>query len=113
MMNARSRAWSARNARPFSIRASSERAIDHLHERSLLAENQALRFRHPEILAPFRVRADRHSITLVGSQVVEGDEGPSNVVRAFVRQKVTDQVTAASRNDAAPVLRVLPERLAL
>ena len=50
---------------------------------------------------------------LVLRERLEGDEPPRDVIGAFVRQEVTDQVSAAFRNDARPVASVLRECLAL
>src|SRR5262245_3441348 len=113
MMNARSRACSARNACPFSACDTPERAIDHLHERPLFPEDQTSRFGHREVLAPVRVRAQLHAIRLVRREALERNQAPGHVVRAFVRQEVADEPAAAPRDDAAPILSVSPEDVLL
>src|SRR5262245_13815691 len=113
MMKARSRACSARNARPFSAWDTVERAIDDLHEVPLLTKDKAFRLGHREVVAALGVRAELRAIGLVRGEALEGDEPPRDVVRSFVRQKVSDEVAAAARDDASPVLGVRPERVPL
>src|SRR6266851_156879 len=90
-----------------------EGSIDHFDEVSFFAKNDPFCLRHREVLTPFRIRFQARSIRLIRSQAVEGDQTPCNIIRSFVRQKIPDKMSAASRNDAAPILGVLLERLSL
>src|SRR5580698_8325026 len=80
-----------------------------VHDRdeiALFAQNKPLRLRHLEIRSPFRIRFDAGSIGLVRRKIVKRDQTPRNVVRAFIGQKISDQVAAAAGNDAAPVFSI-------
>src|SRR5215471_7308511 len=79
----------------------------------LFAEDKPFGLSHGEILRRFTIRLDARLVALVRSQAVEGDQAPGNVVRPFVRKKVSDEMAAASRNDAAPVFRLAAEGLPL
>src|SRR5262249_3257809 len=52
-------------------------------------------------------------VGLVRREIVECDQAPADVVRAFVRKKIADQMPAAARNHVAPSRRVFGERVAL
>ena len=59
------------------------------------------------------VAAQGGAVALVGGEAVKADQAPGDVVAAFVRQKVAEQLAAAAGNDAAPGLGVAAEGLAL
>src|SRR5215469_11514040 len=121
MMNAPGRAWSARKTSAFcawvgtgcSLRAkrwgNAEGRVYDFGEVSLFAQDKAFGLRRCKIFAGFLVGFETRLIAFVGSETVESDEPPRNVVCAFVRKEISDQMTAAAGNDATPVLGVLLE----
>ena len=96
-----------------SLRRNVERAVDNLDEGPLFAKDQLFGLRHREVLTRVGMCLQAGAIRFVRRQRPEGDEPPRDVVGAFVWQEVPDQMSAAFRNDARPVARVLRERLAL
>src|SRR3954470_7751076 len=86
---------------------------DRLQETPLFSENHAVVECQAEILPRFLIRFELCAVRLVGREAVESDQAPANVIGAFVRHEITEQVTAATGNDASPVLRVLAEILDL
>ncbi|MCY1374074.1 hypothetical protein D9M69_613900 [compost metagenome] len=78
-----------------------------------LAQDEALCLRQLEVGAAFGVVAQHRAVALVGGEAVETDQAPGDVIAAFVRQEVAEQVAAAAGNDAAPGLGVAAEGLAL
>ena len=90
-----------------------ERAIDDFDEVSFFAEDESLRLCHGEIRARLWIRFETRPVGFIGRQAVKRDQPPRDVVCAFVREKVPDQVAAATRNDAAPVPGVLLEGVSL
>src|SRR5512138_4037779 len=101
---ARSRLVARRNA---------ERSVDHLQERPLLAQDEPLRLGHREVGAALGIFPESTAILFIRRETVERDQSPPHVVRALVRQEVADEMAAAPGDDAAPVLGVLLERVAL
>src|SRR5260370_13645082 len=85
-----------------------EGSIDHFEEVSFFSKNAPFCFRHCEVLTPFRIRFQARSIRLIRSQAVESDQPPSNIIHSFARQKIPDERSATSRNDAATILHALP-----
>src|ERR1700677_4232415 len=83
-----------------------ERSLDDLEECALFAQNESLPLCGRKILARFRIRLQSHAIALVGRQAVERNQPPGDVARALARQKISDQMTPAAWNDAAPILGV-------
>ena len=96
-----------------SLRRNVARAVDDLDEGPLFAKDQPFGLRHREVPARAGMGLQARAIRFVRRERLEGDEPPRHVVGAFVRQEVTDQVSAAFRNDARPVARLRRERLAL
>lgn len=80
---------------------------------ALFAEDEALGLREGEIGGTFGVLFDAGFVAFVGTEAVEGDESPGDVVCALVRKKIANQMASAARNDAAPVFGVLLECVAL
>src|SRR5713101_3713181 len=75
-------------------RGKAEGSFDYFHKSPLLAEDQALALRHGEVRARVWIGLQACPVT-------------------FVRKKISHQVSAASRNDAAPVLGILLEGVPL
>src|ERR1700680_3086321 len=90
-----------------------ERAIDQFDEASFFAKNEALGLCHGEVGTTCWFCLQVGSVCFIGSEAVESNQGPGHVVRAFVRKKIPDEVTATSGDDGAPVLCVLFERISL
>src|SRR5579872_3021544 len=95
------------------IRRKSKRSIDCLHEISFFMEDKPLALCHSEILARFIIRMQACPIGFVSGKVSECDQATRNIIRAFMRKEISDEVASASRNDAAPVFCVLFERVSL
>src|SRR5690606_21740374 len=66
-----------------------------------------------EIVHGFLVGAQPPAIGLVSREVMERDQSPGLKVGAFPRQPVSDQPSAATRNDSPPVLSVSLKGLSL
>jgi hypothetical protein len=48
-----------------------------------------------------------------GGKIIESNEAPRHIVRAFVRQEISDQVATAARNYSNPILSIFLEDVAL
>src|SRR5262249_23729379 len=76
-------------------------------------ENNTFAFRQREIRERFGIRPQARAICFVVGEALERDQSPRHIVRAFVRHKVTDKMTATAWNDAAPVLSISFEYVSL
>jgi DNA-binding transcriptional ArsR family regulator len=94
-------------------RENAEGSIHNLNEVSLFTQNQTLALRHGEIFARFGIGPQTRAIALVIGEAFECNDAPSDIVRAFMRKKISDEITAAAGNDTAPILGVLLEHAAL
>src|SRR5258705_3381545 len=90
-----------------------QRTLDRFEEGSLLSQDHAFRLRQGEVLLTIWVGPQFPSICLVCGKRLKGDEGPGHVVGPLVWKKVADEVPAAARDDARPIVRIFGERLAL
>jgi len=90
-----------------------EGAIDELDEGALFAKDEAVDLREGEVFAGFGVLAETRAVCLVRGKGIKGDETPCDVVGAFVREEVADEMAAEARDDASPGCGVLVEALAL
>ncbi len=90
-----------------------ERPFYQFDEVPFFAKNEALCLRRGEVFAPLGIGLQACAVRLVGSQAVKRNQPPRDVICSFVRQKVADEMPAAARNDAAPILGVLLERISL
>src|ERR1700744_3413879 len=95
------------------MRRLAERALDHFCKSTFFPKNETLRLSKTEIVQRRGIGTQPRAIRFVRREAIESDEAPRDVVRAFVRQEVADQMAAAARNDFAPRFGVLPERVAL
>src|SRR5579862_2037531 len=82
-------------------------------EGSLLGEDELLLLGIAEIFHPFLVAAQPRTVLLVGRQTFEGDQPESDIVGAFMRHPVAEQIAAAFRDDGEPALGVFLEHRAL
>ena len=87
--------------------------VDGLEKGPLLAENEAQRLRHAKIFSSFGIVLQASAIRLVGSQRRERNQTPRDIVGAFMREKIADQMTAATGNDSPPAFGILFEGGAL
>src|ERR1700723_95680 len=94
-------------------RGESKRSLDCFHKISLFAEDEPFGLCHRKVLACFRIRLQARPIGLVACETFKSNQPPSHVVRAFIREKIPDQVAAASGNDTAPILGVRLESVFL
>jgi len=99
--------------RSSECRGNAERSIDDFDEVSFFAEDKSRALCHGEILTSFGIGLQACSVGLVRGETIERDQTPGHIVRAFMRKKITDQVTAASRNDVAPILGIFLELVSL
>jgi hypothetical protein len=76
--------------------------------RGFVATSAALIFGHVDSAA-----TSTSGRTPVKITCFEGNQPPRNVIRAFIRKKVPDEMAAASRNGTAPILGVLLELIPL
>jgi hypothetical protein len=76
-------------------------------------EYKALALRHGEIVARFRIRFQARPVGFIRGEAIECNQPPSYVVCSFMRKKIANKMTTASRNDAAPILGVQLEPVAL
>src|SRR5262249_23682380 len=83
------------------------------HEVSFFMENDTFALRQREILQRFGIGSQPRAVRLVRGETVKCDQSPGHVVGAFMRQEITDQVAAATRDDAPPVLGISLEFVAL
>src|SRR5262245_60272743 len=88
------------------LRWQGESAIDYLHEVSFFTENDTFTLRCGEILQRFGIGTKARAVGFVCGEVVERDQSPRDIVRAFVWQEIANQVPAAARNDPPPVFGV-------
>ena len=79
------------------------RLIDRLEEGAFLPQNEALRLRPLEVAPALLVLFQARAIGLIVRQRLELDQSPGDVVGAFVREKIAEQMAAAARNDASPI----------
>src|SRR5215469_10718788 len=91
----------------------SERSVHDLHEVPLFAEDEPLGLRHGEILSSLGIGLYPRSVSLITCQAIECYQTPPYIVRAFIRKKVSHQVPATPRNDAAPIFCIFLEGIAL
>src|SRR5450432_1284521 len=94
-------------------RGQREGAVHQLEKGALFAQDEALRLRERKIFPGCGVLLQARPIGFVSREGFGLDESPSDMVGAFVRQKVADQIGAAAGNDALPVFGVGLERGAL
>ena len=98
---------------PSARRRDARRPLDQFEESSLFAQDEPFALRERKVRAAFRIGFESRPIRLVRGEAVARDQPPSHVVRTLMRQKIADEVTSATRNDARPVLGVLLEGGAL
>lgn len=92
-------------------RAASRRTIT--APTAFFAQDEALRLRYLEVGAAFGVAARQGAVALVGGEAAEPDQTLGDVIAAFVRQEVAEQLAAAGGNDAAPGIGVAAQGVAL
>src|SRR5258708_6574991 len=90
-----------------------EGSIDDFDEISFLAKNEPFCLSHSEVLSGFGVFLQTCPVGLIRRQTVESDQPRSNIIRSFVGKKIADKVSTAAGNNAAPILGVLLEGVAL
>src|SRR5262249_3874993 len=78
-------------------------------ECALLGKDEFLLLGEAEIGHAFVVVPKPRAIALVGRKALEGNQCESDVVGAFMRLEIADQVAAASGNDREPALGILLE----
>lgn len=69
--------------------------------------------RHREVVERLTVRLQPRPVRFIRREAVKGDQAPRHVIGPLVRHEVAHEMAAASRNDAAPILSVLFEPIAL
>jgi hypothetical protein len=69
--------------------------------------------RQGKILSTFGILFYATAIRLVRGQGLERNQAPRDVIGAFMGEKVSDQMTSATRNDPTPLFGILLEGGAL
>src|SRR3954471_24061822 len=100
------RAWLCRL---LQCRWTAECRRDGLDEIALLAHDEAFAARCGEVCARIRIVPQSSLVCLIRSKTIERDQAPADVVGAFMRQEIADEMTAATRDDARPPRRVFLE----
>src|ERR1700743_2423858 len=95
------------------LRGKPERFVHRFYEVAFLAEDAAQILRHHEVCLRLWILSQPRLIALVRIQAVECDQAPAHIVRPLVWKEIANQMAAATRDDAAPVLRILSECIAL
>lgn len=90
-----------------------EGSIDDFEEGSLFAKDQALCLCHEKVCTSFGIGSQAGSVIFVGSESIEGDQTPGDIVGSFVGEKVADEMSSATRDDVAPVFCILVEFVSL
>ena len=90
-----------------------ERRFDCLEKRSFLAQYKAQRLCRREIFPSFGIVLQAPSVRFVCGERLKRNQSPRNVIGAFMRQEIADQMTAAARNDPAPIFGIFLEGSAL
>src|SRR5580693_2980735 len=82
-------------------------------ERAFLGEDEFVFLGKAEILHALFVGTELGAIFLVGCEACEGNQRKRDVVGAFMRHPVADEIAAASRDDGKPALGILLEHSTL
>src|SRR5258708_601656 len=82
-------------------------------KRSFLAGDEAQRWRHAKIFSSLGIVQQAPAIRFVRGERLERNQPPRDVIGAFMRQKIADQVTAAAGNDPPPLFGIRFESGAL
>ena len=86
---------------------------DELDEVAFFAKDETLGLREVKVGDGVGVLLETRFIFFVIGEAIEGDEPPADVVGAFVRKEIADEMAATARNDACPVGRIFLECIAL
>src|ERR1700733_9595561 len=86
---------------------------DLTQERTFLGEDELVFLGKAEILHALFVGTEASAIFLVGREACEGNQRERDVVGAFMRHPVADEIAAASRDDGEPAFGILLEHPAL
>src|SRR6185369_11816938 len=90
-----------------------EGSFNYLHKISLFTKNHTFALRQREVRKSLSIRTQARAIRFICGKAIERDQPPGDVVCAFMRQEVTDEMPAATRDDAPPILCVRLELITL
>lgn len=99
--------------RTLEFRWKIESPLHQFHEISFFAQDDFPGLHEGGVFAKFRIRLQAIFISLVRSQAVEGDHSPGDIIRSFVRQEISDEMSAAPGNDGDQIFGVLFEAVSL
>src|ERR1044071_690311 len=86
------------------LRWQCEGSFNYLHKISLFTKNDTFALRQREVRKGLGIRTQTRAVSFICGKAIERDQSPGNVVGAFMRQEVADEMPAATRNDAPPIL---------
>ena len=78
-------------------------------ERAFLAQDEPLAFGEGEVGRAGRIAAQPRTIGLISRETLEADHRMGDVVAAFVRHEIAQQLAAAGGNDREPGARIVLE----
>src|SRR6185437_436997 len=84
-----------------------ERSVNDFYKVTFFAKNETFGVRCGEIVARLGIGLQLLFVGFVRRKAVESDQSPGHVVRALIRQEVTNQMTTAPGDNVAPVRCVL------
>src|ERR1043165_4635909 len=102
------RAYEARQTRgPFQLESTwplllwwqCEGPFNYLRKISLFTKNDTFALRAGEVREAFRGGTQTRAIGFIRGEAIESDQSPGDIVRTFMRQEVTNEMPAATRND--------------
>jgi len=93
--------------------SNSKRPVNYFHKVSLFAKNQPIGLRHGKIRACFRIGPEPRPVGLISRQAIERDQSPCHIICSFEGKKISHKFTAATRNNAPPILSIFLKLIAL
>jgi len=84
-------------------------AVDGFDVVAFLAQDRAVALRGFELGMAFVIRLWACPVFLIDRGAWKRNQAPRGVVDTLVMKNLEDQIAAAAGNDAAPILRILPE----
>src|SRR5215472_259934 len=82
-------------------------------EGTFLAQDEALLLRKAEVGGAFAIGLEPRTVGFVGGEAIERNQPIGDVVGAFMRHPIAEEISAALRDDGEPTPRVVFEGVAL
>src|SRR5262249_35940899 len=80
---------------------------------TFLAQDEASLLRKAEVGGAFAIGLEPRTVGFVGGETIERNQPIGDVVGAFMRHPIAEEISAALRNDGEPTPRVVFEGIAL